>query len=65
MEYVPGGSISALLRKFGRFDEPLVQVYARQMVLGLEYLHRHRCVCALRVCVCMCLFVWVFVCAQI
>ena len=43
MEYVPGGSIASLLRKFGRFEEPLVRVYTRQVLRGLEYLHRHRC----------------------
>ena len=42
MEYVPGGSIASLVHKFGRFEEPLVRVYTRQLLQGLEYLHRNR-----------------------
>jgi serine/threonine protein kinase len=28
-----------MLERFGRFSEPLVRVYTRQLLLGLEYLH--------------------------
>lgn len=39
LEYVSGGSISSVLRKFGRFDEELVQTMTVQILYGLEYLH--------------------------
>lgn len=29
-----------MLEKFGRFSEYLVRVYTRQLLLGLEYLHK-------------------------
>lgn len=41
MEYVPGGSIRQLLDKFGPFEEAVVRVYTRQLLLGLEVLHRN------------------------
>jgi serine/threonine protein kinase len=41
MEYVPGGSITSLLRKFGRFNETLVRLYTKQILTGLAYLHAH------------------------
>ncbi|KAI8369442.1 uncharacterized protein BYT42DRAFT_584491 [Radiomyces spectabilis] len=41
LEYVPGGSIASCLSKSGKFDEPLVRFFTRQILLGLEYLH-HR-----------------------
>ncbi|CAM6110207.1 unnamed protein product [Calypogeia fissa] len=39
LEYVSGGSIQSMLERFGQFTEPLVRVYTRQLLLGLEYLH--------------------------
>lgn len=42
MEFVPGGSIYSLLRTFGSFSEKVIRVYSRQILLGLEYLHRHQ-----------------------
>ena len=42
MEYVPGGSIHSLLQRFGSFGETVIQKYTRQILLGLEYLHRHQ-----------------------
>ena len=39
MEYVPGGSLRSILNHFGRLDDRLVACYARQMLLGLIYLH--------------------------
>eukprot|EP00743_Colponemidia_sp_Colp-15_P006898 GILK01007445.1.p1 GENE.GILK01007445.1~~GILK01007445.1.p1 ORF type:complete len:799 (-),score=114.96 GILK01007445.1:135-2531(-) len=42
LEYIAGGSIAHLLGKFGRFNETLIRVYTRQILLGLEYLHSHR-----------------------
>jgi serine/threonine protein kinase len=47
LEYVPGGSIRQLVARFGRLEEPVIRAYTRQLLLGLEYLHRsgiaHRC----------------------
>lgn len=40
LEYVPGGSIASLLAKFGSFKESVIRVYTKQILLGLEYLHR-------------------------
>lgn len=42
MEYIPGGSIASLLKKFGSFNETLVRVYTKQILEGLHYLHSHR-----------------------
>ncbi|CAD2219383.1 Protein kinase domain/Protein tyrosine kinase, putative [Angomonas deanei] len=39
MEYIPCGSISALLRTFGPLQENQVTIYIRQVLQGLEYLH--------------------------
>jgi serine/threonine protein kinase len=44
MDYVPGGSIASMLKKFGFFNETLVRVYCKQILQGLDYLHRHRIV---------------------
>eukprot|EP00727_Mastigamoeba_balamuthi_P008712 m51a1_g4463 putative protein serine threonine kinase (1324) ;mRNA; r:198200-204112 len=39
MEYVGGGSLSLLLKKFGPFGESVIRVYTRQILQGLHYLH--------------------------
>jgi mitogen-activated protein kinase kinase kinase len=39
LEYVPGGSVTALLRNYGAFEEPLVKNFVRQILSGLHYLH--------------------------
>ncbi|KAH7926308.1 Pkinase-domain-containing protein [Leucogyrophana mollusca] len=39
LEYVPGGSVTALLRSYGAFEEPLVKNFVRQILQGLTYLH--------------------------
>jgi len=39
LEYVPGGSVRSLLDRFGCFEEAVIRTYARQLLLGLEYLH--------------------------
>lgn len=39
LEYVPGGSVVALLRNYGAFEEPLVQNFVRQILMGLRFLH--------------------------
>jgi serine/threonine protein kinase len=36
---VPGGSVTALLRNYGAFEEPLVRNFVRQILEGLNYLH--------------------------
>ena len=41
LEYVPGGSLKALIDKFGALDESITQTYTRQLLLGLEYLHNN------------------------
>lgn len=39
LEYVPGGSVVALLRNYGAFEEPLVCNFVRQILQGLSFLH--------------------------
>lgn len=39
LEFVPGGSISSLLGKFGSFPEAVIKMYTKQILQGLEYLH--------------------------
>nr|GLL43718.1 mitogen-activated protein kinase kinase kinase NPK1-like [Ipomoea trifida] len=41
LEFVPGGSISSLLGKFGSFPEPVIRMYTKQLLIGLEYLHKN------------------------
>jgi serine/threonine protein kinase len=38
-EWVPGGSVASLLKKFGPFSPSVVKNYTRQILLGLQYLH--------------------------
>ncbi|KDQ60791.1 hypothetical protein JAAARDRAFT_31768 [Jaapia argillacea MUCL 33604] len=44
LEYVPGGSVTALLRNYGAFEEPLVKNFVRQILQGLNYLHEREIV---------------------
>ena len=39
LEYVPGGSVTALLRNYGAFEEALCNNFVRQILQGLQYLH--------------------------
>lgn len=39
LEYVPGGSLSSLIKKFGAFNEKLVKIYLLQMLDALSYIH--------------------------
>ncbi|KAM0936483.1 putative mitogen-activated protein kinase kinase kinase STE-STE11 family [Dioscorea sansibarensis] len=41
LEFVPGGSISSLLGKFGSFPEAVIKMYSKQLLQGLEYLHKN------------------------
>lgn len=36
---MPGGSVTALLRNYGAFEETLVKNFVRQILEGLNYLH--------------------------
>lgn len=42
MEYVPGGSISNVLNRFGPLPEKVLALYTRQIVEGVVYLHDNR-----------------------
>ena len=44
LEYVPGGSVSSLLRRYGRLSEDVVRHYTTQILKGLKYLHENRIV---------------------
>ncbi|XBW37568.1 hypothetical protein QEN19_003149 [Hanseniaspora menglaensis] len=39
LEYVAGGSVGALIRIFGRFDDVLIRFLNHQVLEGLSYLH--------------------------
>lgn len=39
LEYIAGGSISSLIRKYGKLNENIVRIYTQQILQGLEYLH--------------------------
>lgn len=38
-EWVPGGSVASLLRKFGPFPLSVIRSYMHQILTGLQYLH--------------------------
>ena len=39
LEYVPGGSLSGVIRRFGALGQTLTRTYAEQILSGLSYLH--------------------------
>lgn len=39
LEYVPGGSVAAMLNNYGHLQEPLIRNFVRQILDGLSYLH--------------------------
>lgn len=41
LEYVPGGSIASMTKKFGQLPESLIKLYTFQILEGLAYLHDH------------------------
>ncbi|XP_074356793.1 mitogen-activated protein kinase kinase kinase NPK1-like [Apium graveolens] len=41
LEFVPGGSFSSLLEKFGSFPESVLRMYTKQLLPGLECLHKN------------------------
>jgi serine/threonine protein kinase len=42
LELVPGGSISSMLGKYGKFKESVVRGYCREILQGLGYLHANK-----------------------
>ena len=40
-ELMTNGSLASVVKKFGRFPEPLVATYTRQVLEGLDWLHSH------------------------
>ncbi|XP_053295233.1 mitogen-activated protein kinase kinase kinase 19 isoform X2 [Pleuronectes platessa] len=44
MEYVPGGSISSILHRFGPLPERVLALYTHQILEGVAYLHLNRVV---------------------
>jgi len=41
MEYLIGGDVKSLLSVYKYFDEDTAVVYAAEVTLALDYLHRH------------------------
>lgn len=41
MEYMPGGSLSSILKEYGAFSETVIAKFTKQILLGLHYLHSH------------------------
>lgn len=41
LEFVPGGSLDALIAKFGKLSERIAAIYTKQILEGLAYLHSH------------------------
>lgn len=39
MEYMPGGSISSMLKQYGSFEEKVIKKFTKQVAEGLNYLH--------------------------
>lgn len=42
MEFISGGSLKALVKKYASLDEVIIKRYAEQVLRGLAYLHSHR-----------------------
>lgn len=42
MEYMCGGSLLQTLKQMGAFKESVIQIFVRQLLLGLEYLHMNQ-----------------------
>lgn len=41
LEFVTGGSLASVIKKFGQLPESLVRLYTYQILEGLAYLHEH------------------------
>eukprot|EP00818_Percolomonas_sp_WS_P010566 CAMPEP_0117452496 /NCGR_PEP_ID=MMETSP0759-20121206/9652_1 /TAXON_ID=63605 /ORGANISM="Percolomonas cosmopolitus, Strain WS" /LENGTH=1032 /DNA_ID=CAMNT_0005245327 /DNA_START=583 /DNA_END=3681 /DNA_ORIENTATION=- len=44
LEYIPGGSLAALVKRYGRLSEEVCRKFTKQILLGLDYLHKNRIV---------------------
>ena len=44
IEFIAGGSIQSLVKKYGSLNERLIQIYTKQILKGLEYLHVNKIV---------------------
>ena len=40
-EWMAGGSVAAMLEKYGAFSEPVVLKYTKQVLAGITYLHKN------------------------
>ena len=40
LEYADGGSLESIIKKFGCLSETIAAVYIRQVLIGLDYLHK-------------------------
>jgi len=40
MEYMPGGSLSSMLKQYGSFEESIIRKFTKQILLGIDYLHQ-------------------------
>eukprot|EP01064_Diplonema_japonicum_P012749 TRINITY_DN20121_c0_g1_i1.p1 TRINITY_DN20121_c0_g1~~TRINITY_DN20121_c0_g1_i1.p1 ORF type:complete len:829 (+),score=179.76 TRINITY_DN20121_c0_g1_i1:43-2529(+) len=41
LEYIDGGSLASIVKQYGRLSEHVCRTYMRQVLCGLEYLHRN------------------------
>lgn len=39
LEYMPAGSLKSLVEKFGSLNEKIIQIYTKQILEGLKYVH--------------------------
>lgn len=39
-----GGSVAALVKRYGRLSEDVARIYTKQILLGLDYLHQNNIV---------------------
>ena len=44
IEYVPSGTMSALIKKYKGFSEAVIRNYTKQLLDGLNYVHEHEIV---------------------
>lgn len=44
VEWMPGGSVTHLLEKYGAFSEPVITSYTQQVLMGLAYLQDRKSV---------------------
>lgn len=42
LELVPGGSLASLVQRYGRLSEDVCKKFTKQILLGLDYLHKNR-----------------------